>query len=36
MLELKLKLCKAELMLELQKKAHELLGYDDENETIDS
>lgn len=30
--KLKLKLRKAEAMLELQKKAHEILGYDDETE----
>ena len=33
---LKLKLRKAEAMLELQKKAHEILGYDDETESSDS
>jgi transposase-like protein len=34
--KLKLKLRKAELMLELQKKAQELLGCDDENEASSS
>jgi len=34
--KLKLKLRKAELMLELQKKAHELMGYDDETEESSS
>ena len=34
--KLKLKLRKAELMLELQKKAQELLGCDDETETSGS
>lgn len=34
--KLKLKLRKAELMLELQKKAHEVLGYDDETEESSS
>jgi len=34
--KLKLKLRKAELMLELQKKAHEILGYDDESEESSS
>ena len=34
--KLKLKLRKAELMLELQKKAHEIMGYDDETEESSS
>ncbi len=34
--KLKLKLRKAEAMLELQKKAHEILGYDDETEESSS
>ena len=34
--KLKLKLRKAELMLELQKKAQEILGYDDETEASSS
>lgn len=34
--KLKLKLRKAEAMLELQKKAQEILGYDDETETSSS
>ena len=34
--KLKLKLRKAEAMLELQKKAHEILGYDDESEESSS
>ena len=34
--KLKLKLRKAELMLELQKKAQEILGYDDETEESSS
>jgi transposase-like protein len=34
--KLKLKLRKAELMLELQKKAHEILDYDDETEESSS
>ena len=33
---LKLKLRRAEAMLELQKKAHEILGYDDETESSNS
>ena len=34
--KLKLKLRRAEAMLELQKKAHEILGYDDETESSNS
>ena len=34
--KLKLRLRKAEAMLELQKKAHEIMGYDDETETSSS
>ena len=34
--KLKLKLRKAEAMLELQKKAHEIMGYDDESEESSS
>ena len=34
--KLKLKLRKAEAMLELQKKAHEIMGYDDETEESSS
>lgn len=34
--KLKLRLRKAEAMLELQKKAHEIMGYDDETETSGS
>jgi transposase len=34
--KLKLKLRRAEAMLELQKKAHEILGYDDETESSSS
>jgi transposase-like protein len=34
--KLKLKLRRAEAMLELQKKAHEILGYDDETEASNS
>jgi hypothetical protein len=34
--KLKLKLRRAEAMLELQKKAHEILSYDDETESSNS